>query len=199
MKKLYALLVVVGVAGLVGCPSGGGGGSDKPLKLAESKLTVKMGESKDVKVSEGKAKKAEAPADSKLKADVKDGKVVIDAKDAKEGTYEVKVTGEKGDAKIEVKVAKKEEAGATPPKKAKLELEKADIELAPDKDMTVKVKEGKAAKAEVPADSKLKAEVVDEGKGVKIETKGVKEGEYNVTVTGEKDEGKATIKVTVKK
>ncbi len=63
---------------------------------------------KDVKVKTGKAESAEAPKDSGVTAKVAEGKVTITAaKDAKEGTHEVKVKGGKTDATIKVKVMPK--------------------------------------------------------------------------------------------
>ena len=67
------------------------------------------GAEKDVKVKSGKAESAESPKDSGVTAKVADGKVTISAaKDAKEGTHEVKVKGGKKDATIKVKVKKAE-------------------------------------------------------------------------------------------
>jgi hypothetical protein len=67
------------------------------------------GTEKDVTVKSGKAESAEAPKDSGLTTKVADGKVTISAaKDAKEGTHEVKVKGGKKEATIMVKVQKAE-------------------------------------------------------------------------------------------
>ena len=67
------------------------------------------GEPKAVKITKGKAEKAEAPEGSGVTTKVEDGKVTVSAgKNAKEGTHEVKVKGDKGkEATLKVKVKKK--------------------------------------------------------------------------------------------
>lgn len=68
---------------------------------------VPGGESKQVKLKSGKAEKAEAPADSGVTAMVEKGKVIVSAaKDAKEGTHNIAVKGEKKDATLKVNVKK---------------------------------------------------------------------------------------------
>jgi hypothetical protein len=72
-------------------------------------IEIIPGADKDVMVKTGKAESAEAPKDSGLTAKVAGGKVTISAaKDAKEGTHEVKVKSGKKDAIIKVKVKKGE-------------------------------------------------------------------------------------------
>ncbi len=67
------------------------------------------GEAKSVKVKKGKAEKAEAPAGSGVTAKVEGDKVTVSAgKDAKVGTHEVKVKGDKKDATLKVNVKKKD-------------------------------------------------------------------------------------------
>jgi hypothetical protein len=77
------------------------------LTFEVDEIEIIPGTDKDVKVKAGKAESAEAPKDSGVTAKVADGKVTISAaKDAKEGTHEVKVKGGKKDAIIKVKVKK---------------------------------------------------------------------------------------------
>jgi hypothetical protein len=79
------------------------------LLLDVEEIDILPGTDKDVKVKTGKAASAEAPKEAGLTAKVADGKVTISAaKDAKEGTHEVKVKGGKKDATIKVKVKKAE-------------------------------------------------------------------------------------------
>jgi hypothetical protein len=77
------------------------------LLLEVDEIELVPGTDKDVKVKTGKAESVEAPKESGLTAKVADGKVTVSAaKDAKEGTHEVKVKGAKKDATIKVKVKK---------------------------------------------------------------------------------------------
>jgi hypothetical protein len=79
------------------------------LLLDVYEVDITPGTDKDVKVKTGKAESAEAPKDAGLTAKVADGKVTISAaKDAKEGTHEVKVKGGNKDATIKVNVKKAE-------------------------------------------------------------------------------------------
>jgi hypothetical protein len=79
------------------------------LVFEVEEIDIVPGTDKDVKVKTGKAESAEAPKDAGLTAKVADGKVTVSAaKDAKEGTHEVKVKGGKKDATIKVKVKKAE-------------------------------------------------------------------------------------------
>jgi hypothetical protein len=75
------------------------------LVLEVDEIEIVPGTEKEVKVKSGKAESAEAPKESGVTAKVADGKVTVSAaKDAKEGTHEVKVKGGKKDATIKVKV-----------------------------------------------------------------------------------------------
>jgi hypothetical protein len=86
-----------------------GGDTAEVLAFEVEEIEIIPGTDKDVKVKTGKAESAEAPKDSGVTAKVADGKVTISAaKDAKEGTHEVKVKGGKKDATIKVKVKKPE-------------------------------------------------------------------------------------------
>jgi hypothetical protein len=77
------------------------------LVFEVEEIELAPGDTKDVKVTTGKAESAEAPKDSGVTAKVADGKVTVSAsKEAKEGTHEVKVKGGKKDATIKVKVKK---------------------------------------------------------------------------------------------
>jgi hypothetical protein len=77
------------------------------LELDLYEVDLVPGTDKDVKVKTGKAESVEAPKESGVTAKVADGKVTVSAaKDAKEGTHEVKVKGGKKDATIKVKVKK---------------------------------------------------------------------------------------------
>jgi hypothetical protein len=77
------------------------------LVFEVEEIELVPGADKEVKVKTGKAESAEAPKESGLTAKVADGKVTVSAaKDAKEGTHEVKVKGGKKDATIKVKVKK---------------------------------------------------------------------------------------------
>jgi hypothetical protein len=77
------------------------------LVFEVEEIELVPGADKEVKVKTGKAESAEAPKESGLTAKVADGKVTVSAaKDAKEGTHEVKVKGGKEDATIKVKVKK---------------------------------------------------------------------------------------------
>jgi hypothetical protein len=81
------------------------------LVLEYEEIDLIPGEdAKEVKVKKGKASTAEAPKESGVTAKVEDGKLTVSAaKDAKEGTHEVKVKDSKGkDATLKVKVKKKE-------------------------------------------------------------------------------------------
>jgi hypothetical protein len=83
-----------------------------------------------------------------------------------------------------------------------IKLEKDSVELAPEKDATVKVTAGKADTASVDekgkSDGKVDAKTEKEGKEVKVSVgKEGKEGDYTVTVKGTK--GSASLKVKVKK
>jgi hypothetical protein len=76
-------------------------------------------------------------------------------------------------------------------------FESEEITLAPGDEKEVKVKSGKAEKAEAPKDSGVTAKV--EGDKVTVSaSKEAKEGTHSVTVKGGKAKD-ATIKVTVKK
>jgi hypothetical protein len=86
-----------------------GSGANDVLWFEVDEIVLVPGTDKDVNVKTGKATSAEAPKDSGITAKVADGKVTISAaKDAKEGTHEVKVKGGKKDALIKVKVKKGE-------------------------------------------------------------------------------------------
>jgi hypothetical protein len=85
-----------------------GSGVAELLVLDVAEIEIVPGTEKDVTVKTGKAESAEAPKESGLTAKVADGKVTVSAaKDAKEGTHEVKVKGGKDkDATVKVKVKK---------------------------------------------------------------------------------------------
>src|SRR5438132_1300114 len=86
-----------------------GSASADVLLFEVDEIEIIPGADKDVKVKTGKDESVEAPKDSGITAKVADGKVTISAaKDAKEGTHEVKVKGGKKDATIKVKVKKAE-------------------------------------------------------------------------------------------
>jgi hypothetical protein len=88
-------------------PKGSGAGDILLFEVDE--IDIIPGTDKDIHVKTGKAASAEAPKDSGITAKVADGKVTISAaKDAKEGTHEVKVKGGRKDAVIKVKVKKAE-------------------------------------------------------------------------------------------
>ena len=82
------------------------------LLLVSEEIELIPGTEKQVQVKAGKAETVEAPKDSGVTAKVEGDKVTIAAaKDAKEGTHEVKVKGGKGkDATVKVKI-KKDAAG----------------------------------------------------------------------------------------
>jgi hypothetical protein len=101
-----ALAFVTGCATPTSAPKGGDTGV---LLFEVDEIEIIPGADKDVKVKTGKAESAEAPRESGVTAKVADGKVTISAaKDAKEGTHEVKVKSAKKDATIKVKVKKAE-------------------------------------------------------------------------------------------
>jgi hypothetical protein len=75
-------------------------------------------------------------------------------------------------------------------------LEYEEIDITPGSEKQVKVKSGKAEKAEAPADSGVTAKV-DDGKVVVSAAKDAKEGTHEVAVKGGKKD--ATLKVHVKK
>jgi hypothetical protein len=85
-----------------------GSGIAEVLVLEMAEIEILPGTEKDIKVTTGKAESAEAPKESGLMAKVADGKVTVSAaKDAKEGTHDVKVKDAKGkDATVKVKVKK---------------------------------------------------------------------------------------------
>jgi hypothetical protein len=77
------------------------------LELDVYEVDLVPGTDRDVTVKTGKAESAEAPQESGVTAKVAAGKVTVSAaKDAKEGTHEVKVKGGKKDATLKVKVKK---------------------------------------------------------------------------------------------
>jgi hypothetical protein len=101
------LVFVSGCSPATSPPSPKGGDAVEVLTFEVDEIEIIPGVDKDVKVKSGKAESAEAPKDSGVTAKVADGKVTISAaKDAKEGTHEVKVKGGKKDAVIKVKVKK---------------------------------------------------------------------------------------------
>jgi|SRR5271155_3032944 len=106
-----AALALAFVSGCDSTTTSGPKGSDTPAVLVfeVDEIELVPGADKEVKVRTGKAESAETPKDSGLTAKVTDGKVTISAaKDAKEGTHEVKVKGGKKDATIKVKVKQAE-------------------------------------------------------------------------------------------
>jgi hypothetical protein len=85
-----------------------GGQPAEVLLLEVEEIDLVPGTDKDVAVKAGKAESAESSEDAGLKAKVADGKVTVSAaKDAKEGTHEVKVKGGKKDATLKVTIKKK--------------------------------------------------------------------------------------------
>jgi hypothetical protein len=102
-------LAFVSGCGSTATTSPKGGDSAEALVFEVDEIEILPGTDKDVKVKAGKAESAEAPKDAGLTAKVADGKVTVSAaKDAKEGTHDVKVKGGKKDATIKVKVKKAE-------------------------------------------------------------------------------------------
>lgn len=106
-----AVLALPFLSGCSGSPTSGGSKGSQVVEVlvldVEEIDLVPGGPEKEVKVKTGKADSAEAPKDSGVTAKVADGKVTVSAaKDAKEGTHEVKVTGGKKDATVKVKVKK---------------------------------------------------------------------------------------------
>ncbi len=102
-----AALALVFVSGCSSTPSTSGP-KDEVLLFETEEIVIFPDTTKDVMVKTGKAESAEAPEGSGVTAKVADGKVTISAaKDAKEGTHEVKVKGGKKDATIKVKVMPK--------------------------------------------------------------------------------------------
>jgi hypothetical protein len=109
---LCAALALAFVSGCSPTPSSGpkGGNTADVLVLEVDEIELLPGAEREVKVRTGKAESAEAPKDSGLTAKVADGKVTVSAaKEAQEGTHEVKVKGAKKDATIKVKVKKADE------------------------------------------------------------------------------------------
>jgi hypothetical protein len=104
-----AALSLALVSGCNPATSGAPKGSEtaEVLVLDVYEIDIVPGTDKAVQVKTGKAESAEAPKESGLTARVADGKVTVSAaKDAKEGTHEVKVKGGKKDATIKVNVKK---------------------------------------------------------------------------------------------
>jgi hypothetical protein len=102
-------LVLVAGCGPAATTAPTGGAVADVVVLDVEEIDIVPGTDKDVKVMAGKAESAEAPKDAGLTAKVADGKVTISAaKDAKEGTHEVKVKGGNKDATIKVNVKKAE-------------------------------------------------------------------------------------------
>jgi len=80
---------------------------DGVLVLEYEEIDLIPGGEKQVKVKSGKAEKAEAPAGSGVTAKVDDGKLTVSAaKDAKVGTHDVAIKGDKKDATLKVHVKK---------------------------------------------------------------------------------------------
>jgi hypothetical protein len=120
MRSMFLMIGAMILIASTGCnsptsPSGsassgpGGTGGDV-LVLETYEIILLPEESKDVKVKTGKADKAEGPAaDTGVTAKLSDGKVTVSAaKDAKEGTHTVKVSGAKKEVDLKVKVGKKD-------------------------------------------------------------------------------------------
>jgi hypothetical protein len=209
VKKLLVLLVAFGVLPFtLGCPSGDKD-KDKPPKptppvatvddaqLDAKEITLAPGDNKDVKVLSGKELQATVkPADSKVKATVKDDKTLtVEASaDEKDGTVTVTVKGKGKGVDLKVMVKTKE---PTPPAKEPVKLDKTEIDVKEGDTAEVKVSEGKIASVKVlPTDSKVKATMAEDGKSVKVDAKDAKEKDTGtVMVTGV--EGKAELKVTV--
>jgi hypothetical protein len=107
------LCVSLSIAGLCGCNASSPSGkpADGVLLLEIDEIELLPEAEKQVNVKSGKAVSAEAPKDSGITAKVDDGKVKIAAaKDAKEGTHDVKVKDAKGkEATVKVKVKKPSE------------------------------------------------------------------------------------------
>ena len=104
-------LTLVLVSGCGPTTTGGPKGSEvaEVLVLDVYEIDIVPGTDKAVHVKTGKAESAEAPKEAGLTAKVADGKVTISAaKDAKEGTHDVKVKAGKKEATIKVKVKKAE-------------------------------------------------------------------------------------------
>jgi hypothetical protein len=110
MSRIVPFVLLFGALSLLAAGCGGGtttGKADEVLVLEYEEIDLIPGQEKPVKVTKGKAEKAEAPADSGVTAKVEGDKLTISAaKDAKEGTHEVKVKGGKKGATVKVKVKK---------------------------------------------------------------------------------------------
>jgi hypothetical protein len=112
MKNLLALLAAGLLAVTVGCAPSTTKPADKadkvePVVLEITEIEVIPGkEAKEVKAKSGKVDSAEAPKDSGVTAQVKEGSVHVQAaKDAKPGTHDVQVKGKDGkSATLKVKV-----------------------------------------------------------------------------------------------
>ena len=103
-----ALTLVAGCGPVTTTAPAGGPVADV-LVLEVEEIELVPGTDKDVKVKAGKAESAEAPKEAGLTAKAEGGKVTVSAaKEAKEGTYDVKVKGGKKEATIKVKIKKKE-------------------------------------------------------------------------------------------
>jgi hypothetical protein len=104
------LCATLSMGGLSGCnsPPSSNKAGDQVLLLEIDEIELAPEAEKQVNVKSGKAVSAEAPKDSGVTAKVEDGKVKITAaKDAKEGTQEVKVKDAKGkESTIKVKINK---------------------------------------------------------------------------------------------
>ena len=118
MRSIFLTIGVMILIASTGCnnsstTSGGAvstGAGGEVLVLETYEIILLPEESKDVKVKSGKADKATGPAaDTGVTAKLADGKVTVSAaKDAKEGTHTVTVSGGKKDVDLKVKVGKKD-------------------------------------------------------------------------------------------
>lgn len=204
MKKLLTFLAVFAILTCnIGCPPSKS--SDKEtkdkggdeFKLEVTELVVEPTGTAETKAKTGEAKSVEVPEDTKkagVTADVKDGKVKVESKDAKPGDYKVTVKSTKDKTtELKVKVKKKEEASTE-----EVKLDPDTLTVVPGKGGEVKVMGGKEIDLPMETkEAKVTATIAD-GK-VKVETdKETKEGKYKVMIKGAKDKV-ATLTVEVKK
>jgi len=102
MKRIIPVVLFCGVFALLaatGCNTGDAGKDD--IKVKDSSVKMKQGETKEVAVTQGTpvAKDTKAPADSKLEVSIDGKNIKIKAPDdAKTGKHSVTVKGDKGAA-----------------------------------------------------------------------------------------------------
>jgi hypothetical protein len=114
-RRIFPAVLVCGALtflAAVGCtPKGTTGPSGKGEEVLAIEIDeiylIPGGPEKQVKVTKGKAEKAEAPADSGVKTKVEGDKLTLSAgKEAKEGTHKVTVKGKAKEVDLKVHVKK---------------------------------------------------------------------------------------------